>query len=501
MTLAPEIPADIKGVTEARLFTPPLRELTRQTTRGYEVAEFAELIGEPLLPWQRWLVNHALEIKPDGTFRFRIVLVLVARQNGKSSVKRTVSLWRLYVDGARTVLGIAQDVALAREQMNHCVGTIMRTQDLREDWGRQSKVNGNEYFRLTDSSLPTDAPDEAHPRYVIRAANRKAGRGLSIDELNVDELREQKNWDAWSAVSKTVTARRHGQIWAMSNAGDMSSVVLNQLRGNALAGLDPSIGIFEWSGEEGCELGSWPDIARANPSLGYTISPEAIATSLGSDPPAVFRTEVLCQQVDALEDVVDKVAWKHTKDARGNLSSVDRGRLAVCFDAADNGAHATLAGAALMPDGRVRTAIIKAWRTTAEARTELGPLLDQLEAGLILWFPSGPAGELRPIFEGRDNVEALAGAKQSAACSGLVGIVKARRIIHPGDPLQTAHVLGVRKIVTGDVFRFVRAAGGAATGSTPGLAPSDAAYATAGAVYGAQVMPEPKRSGIRSMSA
>ena len=31
------------------------------------------------------------------------------------------------------------------------------------------------------------------------------------------------------------------------------------------------------------------------------------------------------------------------------------------------------------------------------------------------------------------------------------------------------------------------------------LAPADGAYATAGAVYAAQVMPEPKRSGIRVM--
>ena len=46
------------GRTEARLWTQPLRPLTRETTRGFEVIEFAEMIGEPLLPWQDWLAKH-----------------------------------------------------------------------------------------------------------------------------------------------------------------------------------------------------------------------------------------------------------------------------------------------------------------------------------------------------------------------------------------------------------------------------------------------------------
>ncbi|MCI0687236.1 MAG: hypothetical protein L0Y54_08375, partial [Sporichthyaceae bacterium] len=118
------------GCQRPRLWTPPLRKLTRATTRGYELTEFAEITGEPFMPWQRWLAIHALELNPDGTYRFRVIIVLVARQNGKSSWKRTVSLWRLYVDDARTVLGVAQDLALAREQWSKCQETIHGCPDL-----------------------------------------------------------------------------------------------------------------------------------------------------------------------------------------------------------------------------------------------------------------------------------------------------------------------------------------------------------------------------------
>src|ERR1700759_1594092 len=121
------------GREEPRLFTQPLRPLTRETSRGYEVIDFAEMVGEPLLPWQKFAVIHALELNPDGGFRFRTVLILVARQNGKSSLKRMVSLWRLYIDGARVILGTAQDVKQAREQWTHCIETIRSCPALAEE--------------------------------------------------------------------------------------------------------------------------------------------------------------------------------------------------------------------------------------------------------------------------------------------------------------------------------------------------------------------------------
>lgn len=59
----------IRGCEEPRIYTPPLRELTPETTLGFEVIEFAESILQiKLHPWQKWLFIHALEVidKPDG---------------------------------------------------------------------------------------------------------------------------------------------------------------------------------------------------------------------------------------------------------------------------------------------------------------------------------------------------------------------------------------------------------------------------------------------------
>jgi hypothetical protein len=70
------------GSTEPRIYTPPLRPLTPETSLGFEVVDFArEVLGVTLYPWQEWLLIHALELREDGRYRFRRIIVLVARQN------------------------------------------------------------------------------------------------------------------------------------------------------------------------------------------------------------------------------------------------------------------------------------------------------------------------------------------------------------------------------------------------------------------------------------
>lgn len=455
------------GQTEPRLSTPPLRTLTRETSRGFEFAEFCDAFGLPLLPWQKWLAIHALELNPDGTYRFRVVLCLVGRQNGKTTVKRRITMWRMFLDGAQLILGVAQDVSLAREVWQATIDEIQSIPDLAAELDVVRRVNGDEWFRLTNGA-----------RYKIGASNRSAGRGLSLDELDFDELREQRSWDAWSALSKTTSARANSQIWAMSNAGDDQSVVLNQLRDAALAGRDPSIGIFEWSAPDGCELDDWDAIAQANPALGYTLSEQAIRTSLGTDPPEVFRTEVLCQRVDALDSAIDMGGWRAGRDATGTLDGL-RDRVVVCVDVAPGGQHVVLAAGADLADGRVRVEAVKAWASTEDARDELPALLDDIGARAEAWFPGGPAAALAPVFRNRPNVVELTGRKVNEACMGLADLVVARRIVNPGDPLLDAHMAAASKQPSGDGWRFTRRGGGHVSG----------AYAVAGVVYLAQTVP------------
>lgn len=86
----------ILGSTMPRIWTRPLVtgppgpcgcgcSLDETTTYGLDVEWFAEHVMKvPLDPWQRWLAIHAGELLPDGRPRFRTILAIVARQQGKA---------------------------------------------------------------------------------------------------------------------------------------------------------------------------------------------------------------------------------------------------------------------------------------------------------------------------------------------------------------------------------------------------------------------------------
>jgi hypothetical protein len=511
-------PRNIRGKTTPRLFTPPLRPLSRRTSDGYDVADFASMTGEPLLPWQRFAAVHALELLPGGDYRFRIVIIIVARQNGKSGLKRTVSLWRMYMQPKCRILGTAQDLSLARDQWQMCQDTIHEVPDLETEWSRVRNVNGDEMFWLANGS-----------RYAIKAPNRKAGRGGSNDEVNIDELREHRDWKSWAATSKTTMARANSQIWCMSNAGDDESVVLNQLRDAALSGRDPTIGLFEWSGEYDddadtyCDIDDWPQIAQANPALGYLISASAIRTAM-NDPAEIYRTEVLCQRVRHLDSAIDMTAWAAGADPAVTMDNL-RNRLAACFDVAPDDGHATLAVAARTPEGKVRGEIAASWPSAAAARTELPALLARMKPSVIAWYPSGPAASLAPVFRapkgrpvkladaapGRPFYADLTGGEVCEACMGLASLVKGRMVLHSNDPLLNAHLGAASRMKVGDGWRFARkpppgktSSGGADGQDGDQDGPKghvDAAYAFAGAVHQALLLPEPRRARIRLLGA
>ena len=300
----------MKGYTEPRIWTRPLQKLTDETTLGYKFIRFCEAIGCNLLPWQKWLAIHALEIVNNGDnwrFRYRYVVILVSRQNGKTFFEVLLNLFFLFGLKSHLVLGTAQNLDTAVETFEDTVSQVEITPDLAERLKKINRGTGKREMLLLDGE-----------RYKVIAATRKA-RGLSSDLIMMDELREQENWDAWGAVSKTMMARPSAILFGFSNAGDVTSVVLKHLRLQAHAQLgdpdgvastraslggediDDSLGLFEWSAVPGCKINDKESWAQANPSLGYGFLTErSLQSAMQTDPENIFRTECLCQWVDTL---------------------------------------------------------------------------------------------------------------------------------------------------------------------------------------------------------
>jgi hypothetical protein len=107
----------------------------------------------------------------------------------------------------------------------------------------------------------------------------------------------------------------------MSNMGGDEAVVLNRLRDEAIAGVNPQLGHFEWSAPDGCELDDTAAWAQANPAVGYLFGESSIRSAMAA-PPSTFRAETLCQRVDSIDAAVDLAAWRDCADAGGTMDGL-----------------------------------------------------------------------------------------------------------------------------------------------------------------------------------
>jgi hypothetical protein len=356
----------LKGCTEPRVFTPPLRELTPDTTMGYDIAGFAEtVLGVELLPWQRWLVIHAFEIEGEfgGTwrFRFRTVLVLVARQNGKTLLSKVIAAFFLWVLGVALVIGTSTNLEAAEEVWESVVELAEDVPDLKSEVQRVYRSAGNKTLSLVGNR-----------KYRVTTSNRKGARGKSGDLILLDELREHQTWDAWDAVSNTTVARPNALIWCMSNAGDGSSVVLRYLRAQAHKALgdpdgwaasygdvetDDTLAIFEWSAEPDASTTDRHAWAQANPSLGYGFMTERALLSQSSKPRNSFLTENLCQWVTlTVKPPFPNGSWEAGID-KGSRIAPDS-PLVYGLDVSADRQHASMAVCGLRSDGRYHVELI-----------------------------------------------------------------------------------------------------------------------------------------------
>ncbi|WP_199184045.1 hypothetical protein [Cryobacterium sp. Y57] len=322
--------AKLLGRTEPRIFTKPLRELTPETSRGFEVIKFALVIlGVNLYPWQKFLLIHALEIMPDGQYRFKRVIVLVARQQGKTTIASVLAAWWLFVDSKRhpdmvppvkfKVVGVAQNLDIAREPWAAVKMWCDPEPNTDEEMELALPALQNATAKVSDTNGKEGIYARSRAHYEIRAAAN--ARGKPAARVLMDEMREQKTWTAWNAVSQTLKSFWSGQMWGISNAGDSSAVVLRTQRTAGLEsieewetyveacvmsaedfanGHDVTLGLFEWSAPDGCTLDDVEAILQANPSIGFgAMTVQSALSDIRGMTEAGYRTEVLCQWVVA----------------------------------------------------------------------------------------------------------------------------------------------------------------------------------------------------------
>lgn len=522
-----EVP-EVLGCTTPRLFTPPLVigppgpcgcgcALTPATSYGFEVDDFArDTLRAPLDPWERWAVIHAGELLEDGSPRFSTVLILVARQNGKTHLLVVLTLFWLFRAKLAMVVGTSTKLDYARESWLKAVKLARSIPELREGIparGGVRKANGEQELVYAPSG---DVDDLDACRYKIAASNEEGGRSLTINRLILDELRQHDSYDAWDAAEPTTSAVDGSQIWCLSNAGSAKSVVLNDLQDDARAFIewwdresgergvaellaDPDMpgdyrtGLIEYSAPEDADPTDVHALAQANPNMGRRKDREKLlanarrAVRLGGAALTGFKTEHMCIRVKLLDPAIDPGGWSDGR-VPGGLDDV-RNRVAMVWDVSPDLLSVVLWAAAELPDGRVRIDPVKAWAgpgCTTKARRELPALIKRTRPRALGWLPNGPGAAFAADMRPRPGVWPPPGVKLEeikadvpAVCMGFDELVRSRQVVHSGDPLLDSQVEVVEWLKVGDRKVFSRRGEGHV----------NAVYAAAGAAHLARTLP------------
>jgi len=501
-----ELPDPI-GHTVPRLFTPPLVTgppgecgcgcaHTSSTTYGFGVARLAEGLGTPLDPWERWLVIHAGELGADGLPRFRHVLVMVARQNGKTWLLTVLCLYWLFVERVWLIVSMSTNLDYAVEAWEAGVDIVLAAEALAEDLPPTRnrgvrRANGQQSLTL---AKPRGV--DKRRRWKVAASNRRGGRSLSIDRLVIDELREHYSWEAWNASVPATNARPGSQIFCITNAGDARSIVLNSRVEAALEGADVASFIAMWSMPKDWvrRIHSATDeellagLCVSNPNLGRRIRPEVLlgdartAVAAGGEELAQFLTEIGCIYVAARQPAVDESKWLDLVE-RHDLAAAEAFALppALCADVAPDGLHASVLAARVLLDGRVACDVVASWSgadCTRILRRELPIITRRVRPWAVGWFPDGGAAAVAATLAKRQGwpprgieLRELTG-ERAGACMGLADLVRNGGLVHPGDELLNMHVTKAERLEQGDRWVFTR-----------DLGHCSAAYALAGAAH------------------
>lgn len=373
----------ILGSETPRIYTPEVRELTPDTTHGYACIAFAEeVLGIKLFPWQKWLLIHGLELDESGLYRFRTVIVEVARQNGKTMVMLILALWHIYALDSRKVIATAQDLSRAEESWESAVEWALENDELEpliagvagKDKDREGIKRGHPKRLILDTGC----------EYRVAASSKAGGKGASGDLILMDELQEHQTWESWGSVTKTTMARPKAQVWAFANAGTLKSVVLRHLRAKAhqklgwpdgdaekavLDDQDPAIaalldsvgqvasGFFEYSCSPFSARTDMDELAKANPAMNHTdvvadcVTDRALIHALAEDPAEVFDKECRCIWVmDNDGGPFPSESWADTADTATKVSP--GARSAVCLEIPGDRTRAYLLRAAKDVDGK-----------------------------------------------------------------------------------------------------------------------------------------------------
>lgn len=430
------------GSTEPRIHTP----LVKGPSKAQEVADLAEKINLPLIPWQRWLLDDLLAVDENGNWKKKLGIALISRQNGKTHLARMLILAHLFLWDTKNVLGMSSNRNMALDTFRQVAFMIEDNQFLKDQVRQIRLANGQESITLLNGA-----------RYEIAAATRDAPRGKSAGFLYLDEIREWTE-EAFTAALPVTRARPNAMTFMTSNAGDGFSTVLNDLRERALSYPPDTLGYYEWSAPQHCKIHDRKAWAMANPALGHLITEETLEESVATNTIEATRTEMLCQWIDS---AVSPWVYGSIEQCSDSSLEIPVGpQTIMAFDVAPTRRSGALV-MGQMKDGKIAVGLAQLWYSDI-AIDEMKMASDINEWALkyhptTICFDKYATQTIATKLEQSGwRLEDCSGQRFYQACSDLANALAQTTMVHSGQQDLVQHLNNCAAKTSDFGFRIIR---------------------------------------------
>jgi phage terminase large subunit-like protein len=411
------------GAVKPRIHSP----LLKGASKIDQVADLAEKISMPLLPWQRFVLEDILRTDSRGNFVRKTSLCLVARQSGKTHLARMRILAGLFLFDEKNIIAMSSNRNMALDTFRNIANTIEDHPFLMEQVRRIRYANGQESITLLNGA-----------RYEIVAATRDGSRGKTADLLYIDELREISE-EAFKAATPTTRARPNSQTLLTSNAGDAFSTVLNDLRSRAMELPSKTFGFYEYSApmEARQDIHNHKYWVMANPAIGHTVTLEAIEESIATNSIESTLTETLCMQIDSQ---VSPWTFGSIEATSNSDLILPIGTMTVlAFDVSPSKRSGALVGAQITPEGKIGVGVIETY--TSEVAIDEIKMASQINEWAMKYRPVNIAYDkyatasiAQRLTQSGHKLIDISGQSFYQACGELSDALSNLRLVHQGQP-------------------------------------------------------------------
>jgi hypothetical protein len=373
-------------------------------------------MGKPLMGWQRYVADVALEVDAAGRFAYQLVVVTVPRQSGKSL------LFGIVLDHRALVVPMAR-AWFTQQSGKHAVDWLIN-----EHWPLVAPFVPNVHLRRAAGSEhikwirsgglirpfpPT--PDGLHS---------KVSDLVVVDEPWAFDLVHGRALDA--AVVPTTATRPNAQVWKVSTAGDATSTwwlgTVEAGRAAAAADRREGVAFFEWACPDHLdptEPASWP---LFHPAYGLTIGAEAMAGALEMLGPDEFARAYGNRWVSSTSRVLPLGAWRAA--AEDGVELPGPGEVSLAFDVAVDRSDAAIVAAWRDEAARGHVEVVDHRDGAGWVPERLAELVERWRPSVVAYDKAGPALDIADVAtRGGLELEGLESKAYAAACAGFLEAV------------------------------------------------------------------------------